>query len=48
MHFNIYDVFYILHSHQHVSADIEAIFKTMILLREYKGTNMVSCVAVTP
>jgi hypothetical protein len=50
MHFNIYAVFYSLYSHQHVSAGIAAIFRAMLLLQEYeyKGTNVVSCVAVTP
>jgi hypothetical protein len=33
-------------SHQHVSAAIEAIFR-VILLQEYKSTNVVSCEAVT-
>jgi hypothetical protein len=47
MHFNVYDVFYSQCSHQHVSADIAAIFK-VILLQAYKGTDVVSCVAVTP
>jgi hypothetical protein len=47
MHFNVYDVFYSPNSHQHVSAAFAAIFRVM-LLQEYKGTNMISCVAVTP
>jgi len=47
MHFNIYDVFYSLNSHQHVSAAIAAIFRMMILLQQCKGTNVVSCVTVT-
>ena len=46
MHFNIYDVFYSLCSHQHVSAAIVAVFRVMFLLQEYKCTNVVSCVAV--
>jgi len=48
MHFNIYDVFYLLYSHKHVSAAIEAIFRVMILLQEYKGTIVISCVTVAP
>jgi hypothetical protein len=47
MHFNIYNVFYSLNSHQLVSISIAAIFR-VILLKENKGTNVVSCVAVTP
>jgi len=43
MHFNIYDVFYSLNSYQHVSAAIAAIFR-MILLQEYNGISVVSCV----
>jgi len=44
MHLNVYDVVYSLNSHQHVSAGIVAIFRVMLLLQEYKGTNVVSCV----
>ena len=47
MHSNVYDVFYSQCSHQHVSTTIAAIFRAMLLLQEYKGTNMVNCVAVT-
>jgi len=47
LHFNVYDVFYLLNFHQHVSASIAAIFSVMLLLQEYSGTNVVSCVAVT-
>ena len=36
-----------IRTHQHVSAAIVAIF-IVILLQEHKGTNVVSCVAVTP
>ena len=36
------------YSHQHVSAAIAAIFRMVLLLKEHKGTNVVSCVAVTP
>ena len=53
MHRNGYDVFYSQFSHQHVSADITAIFRVillllllLLLLQEYKGTNVGSCVAV--
>jgi len=35
MHYNMYDAFYSLHSPQHVSAAIVAIFR-VILLPEYK------------
>ena len=50
MYFNVYDVFYSQCSHQHVSAAIAAIFRVillLLLLQEYKGTNVISCVAVT-
>jgi hypothetical protein len=43
MHLNVYAVFYSLNSNQHVSATTAAIFR-VILLQEYKGTNVVSCV----
>jgi hypothetical protein len=48
MHFNVCVTFYSLYSHQHVSAAIAAIFRVMLLLRQYKGTNVVGCVADTP
>jgi hypothetical protein len=48
MHFNVYDVFYSHCSHQHVSAAIAAIFRVILLLQEYKDTNVVRCVTVTP
>jgi len=48
MNYNVYDVFYSKCSHHHVSAVIAVIFMQMLLFQEYKGTNMVSCVAVTP
>ena len=41
-------VYFIHYSRQHVSAVIAAIFRVMLLLQEQKGTNVVSCVAVTP
>ena len=46
MHFIVYDVLYSQCSHQHVSAATAAIFRVM-LLSQYKGKNMVSCVDVT-
>jgi len=48
MLFNIYDVFYSQCSHQHVSAGIPAIFMVMLLLQEYKCTNLVNSVVITP
>ena len=47
IHFNVHNVFHSLNSHQHVSAVIAAIFRVMLLLQQYKGTNVVSCVSVT-
>ena len=47
MHLNVYCVFYSQYSH-HVSAAIAAIFRVMLLLLEYKDTNVVSCDEVTP
>ena len=47
MHFNIYDVFYSQFFYQRVSAVIAAVF-SVILLQQYKGTNVVSCIDVTP
>jgi len=46
MHLNVYDVFYSLYSHPHVSAAIAAIIRVM-LLQQYNGTDVISCVAVT-
>ena len=48
MLYNVYAVFYSQCSNQHVSAIVAAIFKVILLLRQYKGTNVISCVAVTP
>jgi len=48
MHFSVYDVFYSLCSHQHVSAAIMAIFRVMLLLEEYQGTNVLSCFPIPP
>ena len=42
-----YDELYSRFSHQYVSVGIAAIFK-IVLLQDYKSTNVVSCVAVTP
>jgi hypothetical protein len=47
MHSNVYDVFYSLYSHQHVSAAIAAIYSVMLLLQEYNGANVVGCVAIS-
>jgi hypothetical protein len=47
MHINVYDVLYSRCSHQRASAVIAAIFR-VTLLQKYKGTNVVSCVAITP
>jgi len=35
-------------SHQHISATIMAIFRVILLSQQYKGTNVVSCVTITP
>jgi len=48
MNFNVNDVYNLLYSHQHVSAAIAAIFRVMLLVQEYKGTSVVSCVTITP
>jgi len=48
MYFNVYEVIHSPNSHQHVSAAFAAIFKLMFLLQQYKCTNVVSCIAVTP
>ena len=45
LHFNVYYVSYSLYSQQHISADIAAIFRVVLLL-EYKSTNVISSVAV--
>ena len=47
MHLNIYDLFYSKCSHQHVSAGIPTIFRMVLLLQEYKLTNLVNRV-ITP
>jgi hypothetical protein len=43
MDFNVFDVFYSQCFHQHASAAIIAIFRVMLLLQEYKGTDVVIC-----
>jgi len=48
MYYNIYEAFYSQCSQQHVSAGILAIFRVMLLLQEYKHTNVVNCVTITP
>jgi len=47
MHINVYDVFYSQFSQQHVSTAIAAIFRVK-LLQDYKSTNVINCVVVTP
>jgi len=47
MHFNIYDVFYSQCSHQNVWTGIPTIYR-VILLHEYKRTNLVNCITITP
>jgi len=48
MNFNVNDVCNLLYSHQPVTAAIAAIFRVMLLVQEYKGTSVVSCVTITP
>jgi hypothetical protein len=48
MQLRVYDVLYSHCSHHHVSAAITAIFRVMLLLQEYKDTNVVSFVIITP
>jgi hypothetical protein len=45
---NVYDIFYSLYSHQHVSPTTAAVFRVMLLLQENKGTNAVTFVTVNP
>ena len=51
MRFNIYDVVYSQCCHQHVSASIHyknpTIFR-VILLQEYRRTDVFNCVTITP
>jgi len=46
MHFNIYDLFYLLYSHQYVSAAIATVFRVMLLLQQHKCAHVISYVAV--
>jgi len=48
MQCKVYDVFYSHTSHQHVLAATETIFIMMLIIQEYKGTNVISCITVTP
>jgi len=48
MLFNIYDVCYSKCSHQRVLTGIPVIFKVMLLLQEYKHTNLAKSVTITP
>ena len=48
MQLHIYYVFQSQFSHEHVSAGIPAFFRVILLLQEYKYTNVVNCVDVTP
>jgi len=43
MRFSVFYVFYSQCFHQHASAAIIAIFRVMLLLQEYEGTDVVSC-----
>ena len=47
MYFSVYNVFYSINCHQHVSAAIAAVFRVMLLLQEYEGTNAVRCNSIT-
>jgi len=42
MHLNIYDLRYSKYSDQHVSAGIPTIFRAVLVLQEYKLTNLVN------
>jgi hypothetical protein len=46
MRFQFYDVFYLLNSHQNVSAAIAVIFRVMLLLQEHNGTTNHICAFV--
>jgi len=48
MSFNVNDVYNLLYSQQPVSIATAAIFRVMLLVQEYKGTSVVSCVTITP
>jgi hypothetical protein len=45
MHLNIYGVFYSQSSHQNIWTGIPAIYR-VILLQEYKRTNLVNCITI--
>jgi len=47
MHVTVCDVLYSTFSYQHVSATIMAIFSVPLLLQQYEGISVVSCV-ITP
>jgi hypothetical protein len=47
MHFNICDVLYSQCSHQNVWTGIPVIYR-VILLQEYKCTNLVNCITIIP
>ena len=47
MNLKEYDELYSQFSHQYVSVGIAATFK-IVLIQDYKSTNVVSCVAVSP
>jgi hypothetical protein len=47
MHFVVYDVFYSRCSQQHVSAEIAAILRVVLLLQEHKSAILASCVVIT-
>ena len=48
MYFNIYDVVYSQCFHTHVSASIPATFRVMLLLQQYRRTNVFNSVNITP
>ena len=48
MHFNVYDVFYSLYSHQLIWAASLAILRVILLLYEHNSTNVISCVVINP
>ena len=47
MHLNVYYVFHSQFSHQHVSSGIPAFFRAMLLLQEYKHTDLVNSFTIT-
>jgi len=46
VHFNVHGVFDALCAQQNASAAIATIFRVILLLQQYNGKNVVSCVAV--